>query len=130
MQMLAVARDYLLWHYSAAYADILGIGRNFLWFFHHLFSIPDILKSLFAPFKRLREEPVSFFRHPKVFFANLFVNLLMRLVGFVLRTTIILFALTCFAAVIATTIIFALFWTALPVLVPVIFFSGVLSLFS
>ncbi len=130
MQIIALARDYLLWHYSAAYLDIIYIARNFLWFFNHFFSIFDILRSLFSPFKRLKEDHVSFIKRPGEFFANLFVNLIMRVVGFVLRTMIIAVALASFVVVILVALGFLLFWTVLPALVVSLFVSGVISLFS
>lgn len=128
MQIFVVARDYLLWHYSAAYLDILGIARNFFWFFGRFFALFDILKNLFAPFNRLKEEPVSVFRHPKEFFGNLLVNTLMRVVGLVLRLMIIVIALSCFALTLLFALLLIVVWTALPIIVPSLFMSGLLIL--
>ncbi|OGZ05334.1 MAG: hypothetical protein A3C93_04805 [Candidatus Lloydbacteria bacterium RIFCSPHIGHO2_02_FULL_54_17] len=130
MQIIALARDYLLWHYSAAYLDIIYIARNFLWFFNHFFALLDILKSLFSPFKRLKEEPVNIIRRPGEFFGNLFVNLIMRIVGFVLRTMLIMVALSVFVAVVVFLIAFLFLWTALPALVVYIFISGITYFFT
>lgn len=129
MLIIALVRDYLLWHYGAAYADIVGICRNYLWAVHHVFSLADVLKSLFAPFKRLKEEPVNLIRDPSGFFVNLTVNLIMRIVGFVVRVVFIVLALLAFLAVILFGVVFLLLWTVLPALVIYIFMNGLVLLF-
>lgn len=124
MLVITLAWNYLLWHYSAAYADIFGITKNFLWCVHHIFALGDVIRSLFAPFKRLQEERVNIIRHPKEFFANLTVNILMRIVGFVIRTILILFAIASFLAVLLLALAFILLWTILPGVVVYLFISG------
>lgn len=124
MAIVSIIRDYLLWHYSVAYADIVGIIRNYLWVVNHMFSVPDVLKSLFAPFKRLQEEKVNIIRNPSDFFGNLVVNILMRIVGFVIRTILIVIALIAFLMVIALGLCVLALWTILPALVIYFFVNG------
>ena len=130
MQIVTLARDYLLWHYSAAYGDIVGITRNFLWFVVHAFSVTDMLRSLFAPFRRLKEEPVRFLKSPNDFLANLTVNAIMRIAGLFIRTAFILIALFLSVALIFFCVLLILLWTILPALVAYLFVSGILSLAS
>lgn len=124
MSFFSIFRDYFLWHYSTAYLDALHVWWNYLWFVNHLFSVPDVLRSFFAPFKRLEEAPVNFIKDPGTFFANLFVNLMMRIVGIVLRAAIIMFALLLFLITLVAGAAFLVFWTALPVLVVHFLISG------
>jgi hypothetical protein len=124
MAIISITRDYLLWHYSVAYTDIVGIIRNYLWAVNHMFSVPDVLRSLFAPFKRLQEEKVNIIRNPSDFFGNLVVNIIMRIVGFVIRTILIVIALVAFLLVIALGLCVLLLWTILPVLVIYFFVNG------
>lgn len=124
MQILSILQDYLLWHYSLAYADIVGITRNYLWAANRLFPLSAILKNLFAPFKRLKEEHGNVIRKPGEFFANLVVNIIMRIVGFVVRILFTLIALAIFLLVIGLGVLSALLWTALPVLVGYFFIDG------
>lgn len=116
MGFLSVAKNYLVWHYSTAYNDLLRIWWNYIWFVNHLFSVPDVLRSWFAPFKRLQEEKVSLLLHPEAYFSNFFVNLIMRAVGFMLRTALLTMALACFIVVISGGIFILILWTLLPVL--------------
>ncbi|OGZ08654.1 MAG: hypothetical protein A2942_02580 [Candidatus Lloydbacteria bacterium RIFCSPLOWO2_01_FULL_50_20] len=125
MPIVSIIRDYFLWHYSAAYADIFGILRNYLWSVNHMFSVPEVFKSLFAPFKRIQEEKVNILKKPEDFFANLFVNFIMRIVGFVLRTALMAIALCSFAFVLGLGIAAIFLWTILPALVFYFFMSGI-----
>ena len=125
MPILSVARDYMIWHYSRAYVDIVNIWWNYLWFINHLFSVPDVLMSWFAPFKRLQENKVSFMKSPQDFFGNMLVNIIMRIVGAVIRTAIIAMALLGFCFVFFTGLILLLTWTALPVLIVHFLFTSI-----
>lgn len=130
MALLTVARDYVVWHYSVAYIDMLHIWWNYLWFINHLFSVHDVARSWISPFRRLQEEKVGILKDAQGFFANLFINVIMRMVGFVIRTALMLIALFCFAAVVAVGLWFILFWTVLPFLIILFITSGFTSLFS
>src|SRR3972149_9104445 len=124
MPIASVLRDYFLWHYSTAYADIVGIARNYLWFVSHLFSVPEVARSLFAPFKRMKEGKVNIVKSPSDFFANLVVNILMRIVGFIIRTALLAIALASFLLVIGLCLIIIALWTLLPALVVYFFMNG------
>ncbi len=130
MNILSIAKNYLVWHYSMAISDFLYIWWNYFWFVNHLFSVPDVLGSLFAPFKRLSEERVSLLLHPEEFFSGLVVNMIMRIVGFLLRTTIIAAALLSFSIVIIGGLMFTALWLALPVLLVSFILNGISALFS
>ena len=128
MNLLSITKNYLVWHYSTAYNDIVHIWWNYIWFVNHLFSVPDVIKSLFAPFKRLQEEKSSILIHPEEFFSNLLVNLIMRMVGFFLRTVIIFMALLGFTMVIIGGLLLLSLWTILPVLIVVLVINGLKTL--
>jgi hypothetical protein len=116
MGILSVARDYLVWHYSTAYVDIFHVWWNYIWFVNHLFSVPDVLRTWIAPFKRLHEERANILLHPEAFFSGLVVNIIMRIVGIFLRTALLCIALLAFIVVIIGGILFISLWTVLPVL--------------
>lgn len=128
MGYFSVAKNYLVWHYSTAYTDLLRIWWNYIWFVNHLFSVPDVLRSLFAPFKRLQEDKVNILLKPEDFFANIFVNLIMRMVGVMLRSAILTMALLGFLFVLALGAFFLAFWTVLPILLVDFFMNGITQL--
>ena len=129
MPILALARDYLVWHYSRAYVDLVHIWWNYLWFVNHLFAVPDVAKSWFAPFKRLEESKKNILLNPSDFFASMTVNALMRIVGAVIRTALLVIALLFFVFIALFGLLFLLFWTILPILVGHFFLIGVRSFF-
>lgn len=130
MGIISVAVNYILWHYSTAYVDGARVWWNYMWFVNHLFAVPEVLKSWFAPFKRMQEAKANILLHPDDFFANLFVNLIMRLVGFLLRTTIITLALLCFTIVLVGGALFIVLWTLLPFLTAYYLITSMLLLLS
>lgn len=130
MNFVSIAKNYLVWHYSAAISDILYIWWNYLWFVNHLFSVPDVIGSLFAPFKRLQEDRGSLLLHPEQFFSGLVVNIIMRLVGFFLRTAIITAALLGFTIVIIGGLMFIALWMVLPVLLVDLILNGITAILS
>lgn len=130
MSILKVFRDYLIWHYTSAYIDIFHIWWNYIWFVNHIFSVPDVLRSWISPFKRLQEDKVNLLKNPEDFFANLFVNIVMRIVGTIIRTALLFIALIFFAIVLLFGAVFILLWTILPVLVGYLFIHGIDLLLS
>ncbi len=121
--------SYLAWHYAEAPKDIARITGNYVWFFFNMFSVGLLLRTLFAPFKRIQEERRPGF-DPGEFFSRIIVNLMTRLVGAVVRTLLIavgclLMALT-FVAGAAVLVI----WLFLPFLIVFLFSFGVWELFS
>ena len=48
--------DYFTWHYSQGVKDMMSIWRNVLWVISNFFSVKDLVKSLFTPWKMLGEE--------------------------------------------------------------------------
>lgn len=116
MVFFSITRDYLVWHYSTALSDILHIWWNYLWFVGYLFSVPEVLRTWFSPWKRLHEKKVNIFKSPEDFFANIFVNLIMRLVGVLIRTALLGVASLAFLIAIIGGVLLFVFWLILPAL--------------
>ncbi len=129
MPFLTIARDYLVWHYARAYVDIVHIWWNYLWFVNHLFSVPEVAKSWLSPFKRMQEDKVNIIKSPSDFFANMFVNLILRMVGICIRTSLLGIALIVFGIVFILGLGFLALWTVLPLLVGHFFITSVRVLF-
>jgi hypothetical protein len=119
---------YIQWHYSRAIVDIAGIVLNFRWFFHEFFGVSRHLKTFFVPFRRLREKAVDIFDLEN-FFESIVVTLLMRVVGMVLRSVVILLGL--FLEVLAFLVggVFLLVWLFVPFILLSLIISGAVLLF-
>jgi hypothetical protein len=130
MRIFSVARDYLVWHYSNALVDIFHIWWNYLWFINHLFSVPDVFMTWFSPWRRLQEQKVNIVTHTEDFFANLVVNIIMRIVGFFIRTALLFIALCSFVAIFIGGAIFFVLWILLPLIIAHFVVNGLMLLLS
>lgn len=110
---------YFRWHYTKAYFDIWGLWNNFLWFGYHFFSLPLLLRTLFLPLFRIREKTARF--DLGEFFENLLVNTVMRLVGFVLRTAVLIIGAAALFLILAIGVTIFVFWAFLPLFILYLF---------
>lgn len=123
-EWIAFVPHYLMWHYTRALQNIVRVCANFLWFFYHFFSISFLLKTFFNRFERLGEEYKKGLDVP-AFAATLTVNTLMRIVGILARTIVILLGVSVTVTVFLFGIIFFVFWLFLPFMLPLFFIAGV-----
>lgn len=96
---------------------------NVQWFLLHFFSVPELARSLFAPFHRMRERKKQGFDLEDIF--EVFViNILMRFVGALVRLVFIGAGLVVQMGALA--IGFVILATALlsPIVIPVLFLGG------
>jgi hypothetical protein len=107
---------YLRWHYSAALARYWQVAANLLWFVTHFFSLALLVKTFFAPWRRLGESYPTGFR-PSEFLAAFFVNFLMRLVGIIIRALMILVGLLVWAVAALGALAGFVLWLALPLVI-------------
>ncbi|MFZ2523178.1 MAG: hypothetical protein WAW92_02215 [Minisyncoccia bacterium] len=103
---------YLAWHYTTAFSDMMNIWKNFFSFLYEFFSIPLLIRTLFSPWRRMKED----YGRIEDFFGNLVVNTMMRLVGAVIRIIFILMGLTSLLFCALVGVALFVFWVALPFL--------------
>ena len=120
---------YLAWHYTYAIRDFFGIWGNMIWFTYQYFSIPILFRTLFSPFKRLKEYSKGGLDIGS-FFESLVVNIIMRLVGFILRSIIILIGLSALTFTIFLGIVFFFLWLVLPFLIIFLLITGLIGIFK
>lgn len=116
MRPLLVVPYYVAWHYGKALRGFFSIAGNFVWFIWHFFSIGLLARTWFSPWQRLSEERPRGF-DVESFFSTAAINVVMRLVGFAVRTVFIAIGLVCIAVTIALAAAFLAVWIALPLLV-------------
>ncbi len=89
---MRIITEYLNWHFGTAIRELYQFWINIMWFGYHFFSMPLLFKTLIRPLYRIHESaPPGTGLNIELFFENLTVNLIARVVGFFLR----LFLLTC-----------------------------------
>ena len=122
--MFGFAFSYFIWHYTRALAELFVISRDFLWFVYHFFSISILSRSLLSPWQRLDERYKKGFRIGATL-ETFILNTLMRIVGFLIRSFVILVGLATLALVFVVEIAFFLSWILLPIIIAVLLVSGI-----
>jgi hypothetical protein len=124
MLVLTVLHHYFLWHYSRAWLEMIHVWKNFVWYTIHFFSLPHLITSWFAPWKRMVEGRGDVWNLEDLA-GYVIVGLLSRIVGGLVRTVMIAIGTTalCFT-VIAGALTVAL-WVVAPVLIVVMLISGI-----
>lgn len=125
--MAQLAFYYFSWHYSDGVRDYLRIWSNFIWFVWHFFSFELLGKTLFMPFQRIEEAKAPGF-HPDKMAEAVMVNLLMRILGFVIRLFIlgvgaVILMITCVSGA-----LFFVVWLSAPLCVLLLMVTGLLLL--
>lgn len=108
--------DYFIWHYTRAWWELWGVWRNYIWFTVHFFSIPELMRSWFAPFKRITESRGNTWNTEDLA-AYVIINILSRFVGAVARTGVILVGLVALLVTIAVGFLVYTVWMVLPLII-------------
>jgi len=121
--------EYFWWHYTTAPGQFVRhtrTGVNFLW---HYFSIPILIFTLFAPFKRIVETPGRRFSFED-WFGRIVINLLSRIIGACIRICVITGGILATLVFIVCSFISFAVWLAAPLLIPFCIIYGVALIIS
>lgn len=121
MLLTTILHHYLLWHYSRAFHDLVHVWGNLLWFVAHFFSIPQLTRSLLAPYKRI-VEPRGETWNLEDLAGYVIIGLISRILGFLLRSVIIVVGLIVLGVLAVLGIITFLFW----IIAPIALLAGIL----
>ena len=116
MLFAAIIRDYFVWHYTEAWFLIWGVWRNFLWFVIHFFSIPQLMRSWFAPFKRITEGRGDKFDLEDLA-SYIIIGFLSRILGALVRTIIIVIGMITLALTVIGGFAVYLLWALVPFMI-------------
>ena len=123
MLFLSMVHHYLLWHYSRAFLEIFHVWFNLIWFVVHFFSIPQLLRSWFSPWKRIVEDKGKKWDFED-FFAKLVIGLMSRIVGIIMRTIVLFIGLVATLTIIFLGLATYAFWVAAPLVIISLFGFG------
>jgi hypothetical protein len=121
--------DYVRWHYTRAFGELFHLWLNFLWFVIHLFSLKELTVSLFAPWRRMTEERKRGWNLEDMT-AYIIVNLLSRIVGFIMRSGVIVAGVICLTAIIVSGAVVIALWFFLPAIAIASLCAGIALLAS
>jgi hypothetical protein len=123
MKFFMIGPYYLNWHYTKGLSELSKNLWNFIVFQFHFFSVKDLLFTLLSPFQRLKEDYGSNIIDFERIFSALIVNLIMRAVGFFVRSIILIIAFICITISFLLFPVLLLLWILLPFLL-FIFIGG------
>ncbi|OHA45921.1 MAG: hypothetical protein A2541_02835 [Candidatus Taylorbacteria bacterium RIFOXYD2_FULL_36_9] len=123
MKTFSIIFGYLKWHYGQALISLSKVWGNFLYFILDFFSLKLLLKNFFDPWKKLNENYPKNFNFKKYLYTFL-TNLIVRLVGIIMRTFLILLGITSCLLLILLYPLSLIGWLFLPFIVFCLIFYG------
>ncbi len=127
MKYLTTFLGYLKWHYITALSTVFSFWKNILVFLFNYFSIKNLVGNFFTPWKRLADSYPKRF-NIKIYFFTFVSNSIMRVVGIILRSIVILFGLICCAIYITLLPLTLIIWLALPLIIAALIIFGIILL--
>lgn len=117
---------YLYWHYTLGIRDYFRVAKNITRLIDKIFSFKFMMRTFFDPFERLGE---SYHKGSFAdFFESLTVNMLMRMVGIVVRFCILIIGIFALLLTYIFLITGFVFWLILPALPLILLYISIFSL--
>ena len=129
MEIILIILGYLKWHYSKAISSLTNIWKNFLYFISEFFSIKLLFQNFFDPWKRMSDGYPKSFDLKKYFFAFI-TNVIVRVVGMIMRSALIIISLICYIFSILLLPIVLVCWLLLPFIIIFLIGTGLFLIFS
>ncbi len=128
--MFKIFFAYIHWHYTRALLELFGNIKIFLQFLYNFFSIGTLTSTFFSPWLGLGEEYkegmiLNFADH----LSSFFVNTMMRLIGVIVRSVVILVGLIAMLCGASLGILFVLIWILYPIIIILLLLSGIRLMF-
>ncbi|OHA62867.1 MAG: hypothetical protein A2748_00870 [Candidatus Wildermuthbacteria bacterium RIFCSPHIGHO2_01_FULL_45_20] len=127
--MVAVlAFKYMYWHFVYVPGEITKAWMNFVWFSLNFFSVEQLARTYFAPWRGVRWKQSRGFSIRE--FLNIHVsNMISRALGAFVRTWLIVFGLVSMIIVLLSGVIIFVGWLALPLLMLLAIYGAINVIF-
>lgn len=107
---------WFYWHFYEMPKFLLGVWKNYILFASNYFSLPDLIKSLFSPWRKYKwNYPKSF--DVAEFFSTLISNTFSRLLGFIMRIVLVVVGVSFQILVITAGFVIFIIWVLLPFMI-------------
>ncbi|MEI8337517.1 MAG: hypothetical protein WCF92_00015 [bacterium] len=123
--MLKIFLGYIRWHYTRALLELIVNVKIFLGFLYNFFSIKILATTFFSPWLGLGEKykkgaVLDFADH----LSSFVVNLIMRLIGVVIRSIVIFLGIIFMLCGAIIGILLMVVWIFYPIIVFLVLISG------
>lgn len=129
MKYLWIFPYYLGWHYGRGTIETITVFKDFLLFIPKFFSVGTLFKTLFSPFQRLQEHYGGGLNLGDLA-EVLVVNILMRIIGFIVRLFFIIVGIIAFIFTFVLEVVLFVIWMAMPFIIVFTFITALISLFK
>ena len=129
MKTTLIILGYLKWHYGKALSSLTAIWKNFIIFTYNYFSIADLFKNFFDPWKRMSDPYPNSFSF-KEYFYTFITNAIVRFIGIIARTILIIVGLTSCTICILLYPAVLITWLFLPAILIYLICSGIFLIIS
>jgi len=127
MNLAWVFPTYIAWHYSIGVRKVVELWKTFLWFTLKFFSIRNLFQTLFSPFQRLNEKSGGLLDFEKLL-ESFVVNTIMRILGLLLRSSLIIIGLISWVGVLVLGAAFFVAWILMPFILGIMIIYGFILL--
>ena len=115
---------YFVWHYGDGMRRAFGLAQNAILLSLHVFSIKELCKPLFSPWKQIVDQ------HPREILSAesleaYWNNLISRVIGLVMRVILIAVGSFFVAGTALAAAVLVVGWVVAPLLPPLFFFVGI-----
>jgi hypothetical protein len=117
---------YLVWHYTKGIKDFLHVFRLILQAITRIFSFGLLFKTFFSPFERLGEHYNG--GGISAFFEIIIVNTIMRGVGVIVRTCVLVIGLLSWIFWFLFLCSALIIWIFLPIIICLLIYMSLLNL--
>ena len=107
---------WFFWHFVEMPKFLLGVWKNYIIFALDYFSLPVLLKSLFAPWRKYRWNYPKWFKVGE-FLSTLISNMFSRLIGALIRIVLIAIGILFQIFVIFAGLAVFLLWLLIPFII-------------
>lgn len=122
--MVGLAWHYISWHYSRGVRDFLRVWTNLVWFSWHFFSVGLLFSTLLMPFRRIRDERKRKGFDPGAIAESIMVSIIMRIVGFFVRSVLIVAGLAVCSFLLVVGAVMFISWLFAPALYSLMIVTG------
>lgn len=129
MKSILIILGYLKWHYGKAVISLSKIWKNFLFFMAEFFSLRLLFHNFFDPWKRMSDNYPKSFNLKKYFYAFL-TNLIVRIIGIIMRTLLIIIGLLSLFGLILIYPLAIIIWLILPLIIAALLSTGLTLIIS
>lgn len=124
--MTSIMGEFFNWWYTISPKKLINFLFSMLKYLYHFFSIPYLIKSLFAPWKGDTKIPINPSIQDQL--KALVDNIIARVMGMIVRSLTVVGGAISLILFVSIFAVFFIFWYGAPLISLILFFYGIKTL--